>query len=69
MITVTRFNGTKIYINAEMIRMVEGTPDTVITLTDQTKMIVRESPETVAEKVVAYQRLVKNPQLKPDSGE
>jgi flagellar protein FlbD len=69
MITVTRFNGTIIYINAEMIRTIEGTPDTVITLTDNTKMIVRESPETVAEKAVVYQRLVKNPQLTPDLGE
>jgi chemotaxis protein MotA len=37
----------------------------VITLADNTKMIVRNLPETIVEKVVAYQRLVKI-QLGPD---
>ena len=69
MIIVTRFNGTKIYLNAELIRTIEGTPDMVITLSDDVKIIVRESPDMVAEKVISYQRQVKNPQLEIDLGE
>ncbi len=39
MIRVTRFNGTKIYLNAELIQSVEGTPDTVITLTNNKRSL------------------------------
>ncbi|HHH82856.1 MAG TPA: endoflagellar protein [Chloroflexi bacterium] len=56
MIKVTRLNGKELYINAEMIRMVEGTPDSVITLTDNTKVIVREPPEEIVARVIAYRQ-------------
>ncbi len=69
MISVTRFNGTKIYLNAELIQSVEGTPDTVITLTNDVKIIVKEPPQDVIEKIITYQRLVRNPQLNVRSGE
>jgi flagellar protein FlbD len=69
MIGLTRFNGTKFYINAEMIQTVEGTPDTVVTLTNNVKVLVKERPETVVEKIISYQRLVHNPQLNYQAGE
>lgn len=69
MILVTRFNGTKIYLNAEIIQSVEGTPDTVITLTNNTKVVVKENDRTVVEKILLYQRSVRNPQLKLETGE
>ncbi len=69
MISLTRFNGTKFYINAEMIQMVEGTPDTVVTLTNNVKVLVKERPEAVVEKIINYQRLVHNPQLNYQAGE
>ena len=68
MICVTRFNGTRIYLNAEMIQSVEGTPDTVITLTNNTKVIVSDVAEDVVDKVITYQRLVHNPQLSMKAG-
>ena len=40
MILVTRLNGTTFYINAELIQSVEPTPDTVIALTNNVKVIV-----------------------------
>lgn len=69
MISVTRLNGTRLYLNAEHIQMVEGTPDTVITLNGGVKIIVRDSPQAVIEKFIQYQRLVKNPQLKIEVGD
>jgi flagellar protein FlbD len=69
MIQLTRFNGSKLYLNAELIQTVEGTPDTVITLTNNVKIVVKESPKTVIEKIIAYQRLVRNPQLDIHLGE
>ncbi len=43
MIEVTKINGTKLLINTSLIETVEETPDTVITLTDGKKIIVKES--------------------------
>ncbi|EOS51613.1 flagellar protein FlbD [Lachnospiraceae bacterium MD335] len=43
MIEVTRLNGTKFLINSNLIGTVEETPDTVLTLTDGKKIIVKES--------------------------
>lgn len=61
MIRVTRFNGSQIYLNAELIQSVEGTPDTIITLTNQTKVVVKETPHTVVEAIIAYQQRVHAP--------
>jgi flagellar protein FlbD len=57
-ILVTRFNGSQFYINAELIKFVEATPDTVISLTDGSKLVVREAPQAVARAVVDYRRQV-----------
>lgn len=43
MIEVTKINGTKLLLNTNLIETVEETPDTVITLTDGKKVIVKES--------------------------
>ena len=40
MIEVTRLNGTQILVNADLIELVEETPDTVITFTTGRKIIV-----------------------------
>jgi flagellar protein FlbD len=63
MIMLTRFNGVKFYLNSDLIQTVEGTPDTVVTLTNGVKVLVKETPEIVAERILAYQRLVHNPHL------
>lgn len=60
MIQVTRFNGTKLYINAELVQTVEGTPDTVITLTNGVKIVVRDPADAVVAKIIAYQRELRN---------
>ena len=56
MIFVTRTNGTKIYLNPELILSVEATPYTVITLTSNKKLIVKESPQDIAERYIEYRR-------------
>lgn len=56
MILVTRLNGSRFYLNAELIKSIEATPDTVITLTDDSKFIVREKPPAVAQAVIDYRR-------------
>ena len=56
MISVTRTNGSKIYINAELIQTVESTPDTVITLTSNKKFLVKDTAQEVAERCIEYRR-------------
>jgi flagellar protein FlbD len=69
MIQVTRFNGSRFFINAERILSIESTPDTVITLQDNVKLIVKDKPEEIVKHVIEYQRLIHNPQLVIDLGE
>ena len=69
MILITRFNGTKLYLNAEMIQAVECTPDTIITLTNNTKVLVKETTQDVIQKIMEYQRYVHNPELRLHTGE
>ncbi|HZW05163.1 MAG TPA: flagellar FlbD family protein [Anaerolineaceae bacterium] len=60
MILVTRLNGEQYFINAELIRFVEETPNTVITMQDNIKLIVRERADLVVERFMAYQRSVRS---------
>lgn len=61
MIQVTRLNGQKLYINADLIRTIEPTPDTIITLTDDRKLLVKESPEELVRRFIAYRREIMQP--------
>lgn len=56
MIEVTRLNDTKLLVNAELIELVEETPDTVITLTTGRKLVVKESRQEVRDLVKFYKR-------------
>lgn len=60
MIHVTRLNGSQFVVNAELIREVEATPDTVVTLTTGTKLLVRESVDEVVRAVIQYRRDIGN---------
>ncbi len=68
MIKVTRLNGTKFFVNPEMIQTIEATPDTLITLSNGVKMIVKDSTETVIKQIIEYQRIVRNPELEIHPG-
>jgi flagellar protein FlbD len=69
MIRVTRFNGSQFYLNAELIQTVESTPDTIITLTNGVKVVVKEAAAVIVERILSYQQTVHNPQLNLNSGE
>lgn len=56
MIEVTKINGTKLLINTSLIETVEETPDTVITLTDGKKVIIKESRHEVKNLVKLTRR-------------
>lgn len=56
MIKVTRLNGRAMVVNAELIRSVESTPDTMIQLINGDHLLVRESLDDVIERAVEYGR-------------
>ncbi len=56
MITVTRLNDQRLVLNAELIKTVESTPDTLITLINGDRMMVKESMEEIVRKAVEYGR-------------
>ena len=58
MIRLTRLNGQQFLLNAEIIREVEATPDTIITLTTGEKLLVREGVEAVGNAVIKYKQLI-----------
>ncbi len=56
MITVTRLNGKKVVVNADIIRTVESNPDTTLTLINGDHIIVRETLEQVVALAIEYGR-------------
>lgn len=40
-----------LYLNPDQVQMIEGTPDTVVTLTNGSKFILAERPEEVADLI------------------
>lgn len=56
MILVTRLNGERFVLNAELIRTVEQRPDTTITLTTGDRFVVVESMLDVVERAIDYGR-------------
>ncbi|MBI5359834.1 MAG: flagellar FlbD family protein [Planctomycetes bacterium] len=59
MIKVTRLNGKKFVINAELIQFLEETPDTVITLVNHEKIVVKESVDDVIKRVIEFNRSIR----------
>ena len=57
MITVTRLNGPAFALNPDLIERVEATPDTVLKLTPDRRLLVSETPEEICALVVEYKRL------------
>lgn len=56
MIPLTRLNGQEFILNAELIKYIEETPDTLVTLRDGDKIMVRESPADVVRRSMEYRR-------------
>ena len=60
MIEVTRLDNSTMVVNVEKIQSLQSTPDTVITFTNNMKMVVREPVEEVSRKILRYHRLVRS---------
>lgn len=58
MIQLTRLNKAPLVVNCDLIKFIENTPDTVLTLISGEKVVVLESSAVVIEKVVEFRRKV-----------
>lgn len=56
MIALTRLDGKALWVNADQILTVEPTPDTMLLLANGLHLMVKEPPEEVVDRVVAYRR-------------
>jgi uncharacterized protein YlzI (FlbEa/FlbD family) len=58
MIRLTRLNNQALTVNSDLIKFVEQSPDTLITLVSGEKIVVRESAEEVLARLIAFRRSV-----------
>jgi flagellar protein FlbD len=56
MVKLTKLNGREFVLNSDLIKFIEETPDTIITLRDQEKIIVRETADDVIRRVIDFRR-------------
>lgn len=61
MITLTRLNGQPFVINAERIRYIEQTPDTLVCCDDGERLMVKEPLPEVIKRAIEYARLIRKP--------
>jgi len=58
MIQVTRLDDTEYYINPHQIESIETHPDTTLIMLSGKKVIVREKPEQIIDRIIAYRKLI-----------
>ena len=61
MILLTRLNGQRFVVNAEKIRYLESTPDTLVCTDTGDKLMVRVSLDEVMQRAIDYARTVRRP--------
>lgn len=59
MILLTRLNGKEFVVNAERIRYIESTPDTIVCCENGEKLMVRETLQEVMRRAIDYARTIR----------
>ena len=58
MIQLTRLNSHPLVVNSDLIKTIEYAPDTVITLVNGEKIVVRETGDEILGRIVEFRRRV-----------
>ena len=58
MIKITKLNKEEVYVNADLIEIIEATPDTALIFTGGKRMVVRDSADEVVERILKYKKFV-----------
>jgi flagellar protein FlbD len=59
MIPLTKLNNQAFVVNADLIKFIESTPDTLVTLTTGERILVKESSDEVIRRAVQYGRTLR----------
>lgn len=59
MVILTKLNNAQISVNCDMIQFIEEKPDTVITLGNGDKIVVKDRIADIIEKIVEYRRRIR----------
>ena len=59
MIRLTKLNGREFILNAEQIKTLEETPDTIVTLLNGEQMMIRVKAAEVVKRAIEYLRSVR----------
>jgi len=63
MISLTRLNNQQLVVNSDLIKFIENTPDTVITLITGEKVVVLETLQQVLDEIVDFRRRLNTPPI------
>ncbi len=58
MIELTSLVGKTVFVNPDLIRSIESTPDTILCFLDGTRVPVKESPQQIQEKFILFKKLI-----------
>ena len=58
MIPVTRLDGARIVLNDDLIESIQQTPDTVVSLVNGHKLLLRDTPDDIVDRVIAFKQAV-----------
>ena len=63
MIMITRLDKRVVVLNADLIKTIEATPDTIVTLINGDTVVIRESVEEIVGRAIEYQRQIRGFQV------
>ncbi|RKY65867.1 MAG: flagellar protein [Candidatus Latescibacterota bacterium] len=66
MIKVTKLNDHELVINSDLIETIEAKPDTILSLRDGKKIIIKESVDEVVSRVIKFRRLTSEGFQRPE---
>ena len=56
MLQVTRLNGSVFHLNPDLMMTVEANPDTIVTMTNGEKLLIRETPEEMTRQFLVFKQ-------------
>jgi flagellar protein FlbD len=56
MIRLSRLNGKDFVLNSDLVKTIEETPDTLVTLVNGEKMMVRETVQVMLDRIIAFRK-------------
>ena len=56
MISLTKLNGATVFVNPDLLRLIEPSPDTILAFVDGGRLAVREHPDLVRERIIEFRR-------------